>query len=353
LVPHVAAHGQIAAAMANGQTVEGPNVYYAADAKNAATVVSVMYQASGTAYNKVSDFGDNAAMSCESASAPPASLTVTSGSTVRVYWEGATSELLNQAGVDAAFNNANPWVHAMGTVAMDIADCGGDCSSADPASLSWNRIYYWGLDTSQSISDGLRQTMTDKPEPYYPQGVGLWGMAALVARGSWVEATIPQDLVAGNYMVRTELAAVHSPGAPQVYIGCVATKVEGSGTTSLTGGTQAGSLYSSSGPLATFDVYSGSSWTDDGPALLSIATQTASGGSGSSGSSSSSSDSSSSGSSDSSSGSSSGDSSSGDSSSSEVDTPTTTSDASAAATTSASCRRRRRSLEKKRSVPAV
>ncbi len=94
----------------------------------------------------------------------------------------------------------------MGTVAMDIADCGGDCSSADPASLLWNRIYYWGLDTSQSISDGLRQTMTNKPEAYYPQGVGLWGMAAMVARGSWVEATIPQDLAAGNYMVRTEVS---------------------------------------------------------------------------------------------------------------------------------------------------
>lgn len=94
----------------------------------------------------------------------------------------------------------------MGTVAVDIADCGDDCTSVDPSTLLWNRFVYDGLDTSETISDGLRQTMTNKPETYYPtSGSGLWGMASFVARGSYVDATIPSDLASGNYMVRVEV----------------------------------------------------------------------------------------------------------------------------------------------------
>ncbi|KIY68975.1 lytic polysaccharide monooxygenase [Cylindrobasidium torrendii FP15055 ss-10] len=372
LVSLAAAHGEVVAVQANGQYKQAPNIYYAADSRNSDTPVSTMYDAGGKAYALPSDFGDASAMSCESASIPPGTLTVTSGSTLRFYWEGASGELDGQAGV-GSYVGSHAWVHAMGTVAIDIASCDGDCSSADPASLKWNRILYDGYDTTQTISDGLKQSMSNKPEPYYPtSGTGLWGMASLIQRGSWVEATIPQDLVAGSYMSRVELAAVHSPGAPQLYIGCARIAVEGSGTKSLTGGTIASQLYSTSGALATVDVYSGSfSFSGDGPALLDFATQTSSGSSSSS-SGSSSSDNSSSDSSDSSSGSEDdgsyeddGSKDVSDESSSSSDAPaetsstyeapaeTSSSEAAPAATTSSeaatstgasTCRRRRRSL---------
>lgn len=76
LLPHVIAHGEIAAVTAGGTTNTAPNVrismtlsvssdaraqiYYTADAKNAKTAVTVMYEASGKAYNTNADYSDNA-----------------------------------------------------------------------------------------------------------------------------------------------------------------------------------------------------------------------------------------------------------------------------------------------------
>lgn len=90
----------------------------------------------------------------------------------------------------------------MGSVAVDIASCGGDCANVNPADLNWNRILYDGLDYGATVDGGVKAAMAAKPEPY--QGDARWGLANLIARGSWVEAIIPADLVAGNYLTRVE-----------------------------------------------------------------------------------------------------------------------------------------------------
>jgi hypothetical protein len=85
--------------------------------------------------------------------------------------------------------------------------------STRPETL-FGRYVSYGLDTSKQISDSLRTAMKNKPEPYF--GSGTWGLAKLIQDGSKWTINIPKDLQPGNYMIRNELAAVHSPGAPQI-----------------------------------------------------------------------------------------------------------------------------------------
>lgn len=54
-------------------------------------------------------------MSCESASGAPVSVDITAGSVLRIYWAGATNDLLNKPGVGdtGGTDSTNyPWVHA-------------------------------------------------------------------------------------------------------------------------------------------------------------------------------------------------------------------------------------------------
>ena len=54
-------------------------------------------------------------MSCEGASGAPVSVDITAGSVLRVYWAGATNDLLGKSGVGdtGGTDSTNyPWVHA-------------------------------------------------------------------------------------------------------------------------------------------------------------------------------------------------------------------------------------------------
>jgi len=93
----------------------------------------------------------------------------------------------------------------MGSVTDYITSCNGDCSSFDATNAGWVKIAEFGLDKSQSISSELRNAMAGKPEPYYPQGQGLWGMAKMVQESSTWVVTIPQALQNGQYLVRNEV----------------------------------------------------------------------------------------------------------------------------------------------------
>ncbi|KAK7453311.1 hypothetical protein VKT23_011986 [Stygiomarasmius scandens] len=280
LLPLVQAHGQIKGVMANGVYNTGPNIYWDGDSVNDDTVTRKMYQASSPSYLNYWDFSDNEKMACEGADPAPKSIDITAGSGLTISWQGATSELLNKAGTGDT-DNTNPWVHAMGLVTDYIASCNGDCSSfssSDAGNAGWTKLATFGLDTSQSISDDLRTTMANKPEEYYPtadEGQGLWGMAKLVEDSSSWTVTIPSDLESGQYLIRHELAAVHSPkssgGGPQLYVACIQVNVVDGGSTSLPEGTQAGSLYETDGYLANYDVYTaGTVFEDIGPAIWDL-----------------------------------------------------------------------------------
>ncbi|KAF7314376.1 hypothetical protein MKEN_00910300 [Mycena kentingensis (nom. inval.)] len=272
-VPFVAGHGQVQRVTAGSTSNAGPNIYFSGDSLNKNTVTRLMYKASSPAYTLPRDFGDNSKMSCEgSANSPaPKTLKVNAGEEITVYWEGATSELKGKSGT-GGLTSYNPWVHAMGFVLDYITSCNGDCSKFDATNAGWTKIAHAGLDSSQTISDGLRATMKSKPEQYFPKsGSGLWAMAKLVQNGSKWSIKIPSSLKSGQYIVRHELSAVHNPktsdstSGPQNYIACIQLDVVNGGDATLPAGTQAKNLYKSDGDFANIDVYSGSFNVNDVP----------------------------------------------------------------------------------------
>jgi hypothetical protein len=68
----------------------------------------------------------------------------------------------------------------MGFVFDYITSCGHNCNTFDATNAGWTKLAHAGIDMSKTISSGLRATMKDKPEQYYPtSGPGLWAMAKL------------------------------------------------------------------------------------------------------------------------------------------------------------------------------
>ncbi|KAJ7198568.1 glycosyl hydrolase family 61-domain-containing protein [Mycena pura] len=260
----VAGHGQVNRITSGSASNAGPNQYWAGDSANSKTATRVMYKASGPAYVLFDGFADNSQMSCEGSAKSPApkTFTVAAGNEIDVYWEGATSELKGKSGTGslAAYN---PWVHAMGFVFDYISSCHGDCTTFDATNAGWTKIAHAGIDTGQTISNALRETMKNKPEEYFPtSGPGLWAMAKLVQNGSKWTIRVPKTLKSGQYIIRHELAAVHNPktsdpsSGPQLYIACIQVDVTNGGDTSLPTGTQAKDLYRPDGAFANIDVTS-------------------------------------------------------------------------------------------------
>ena len=146
------------------------------------------------------------------------------------------------------------------------------CKDADVTNAGWTKIDEFGIDFSQTVSDDLRNALASKPEPYHPDGPGLWAAAKMIQDGSKWTVNIPAGLAPGGYVLRHELYALHNPkkdgdgtSGPQGYIACVQLDVTGDGTTTLPEGTQAGQLYDPNGDFANFDVC-GSSFIVDSSA---------------------------------------------------------------------------------------
>ncbi|KAJ3848332.1 glycoside hydrolase [Lentinula lateritia] len=273
------AHGQIKGVLANGIYNDGPNIYWDADPVNEQTATRKMYQAAGPSYVLPQDFSDNSQMACEGAAGAPKIINVSAGSDLRVDWVGATSELDGKPGTGNVPAGQNPWVHAMGTMASYIAKCtNDDCTTYDASQGSWVKLAMFGIDKSETISSGLRQTMKNKPEEYYPTPgtSGLWGMARFIEASSSWTVTIPKGLANGQYIIRQEVGAIHNPwnaqddtSGTQLYIGCIQINVINGGNTKLPGGTRAGSLYATNGAFARYNVYedNGMTFVDPGPVL--------------------------------------------------------------------------------------
>lgn len=160
-----------------------------------------------------------------------------------------------------------------------LTPCNGSCATFDPSAAGWTKIaecarlrcvcllapdspHRSGLDVSQTLSPSLRARMLAKPEQYFPtSGPGLWAQAKLLQAGSAWNVSIPRQLAPGQYVLRSELAAVHNPlgpassSGPQHYIACVQLSVYGVGTQVLPLGTRADALYDPAGAFAGYDVY--------------------------------------------------------------------------------------------------
>ncbi|KAH7401244.1 glycoside hydrolase [Pyrenochaeta sp. MPI-SDFR-AT-0127] len=146
-----------------------------------------------------------------------------------------------------------PTSHA-GPVQEYIAACNGDCGAVAPASLLWTKIQ------SGAWKSGSNP--------------GAWVTDDLVKNNFSWGLTIP-NLAPGNYVIRHEIIALHAAGqtnGAQAYPQCVNFKVEGSGTTKLSGGVPATSFYKATDPGILFNLYTSyTGYTTPGPALVKLA----------------------------------------------------------------------------------
>jgi hypothetical protein len=161
-----------------------------------------------------------------------------------------------------------------GPVFTYVASCGGDCAAVDPAALEWVKIDEGGIDIASQT----------------------WAATDLINNNNTWTTTVPSTLVAGNYVFRHEIIAMHGAGdenGAQNYPQCFNIEVTGSGTDSPEGvlGTE---LYSATdagirfNPYTTIDSYeipgptlygSGSTQPEDPetpeePASTTVATST-------------------------------------------------------------------------------
>ncbi|KAJ8090224.1 hypothetical protein PM082_018819 [Marasmius tenuissimus] len=263
--PFVEAHGQLRGVTIAGKWYDAPNLYYDGDGRNGNTPIRKGYKADFPSYLLPNDFNNDNKMACQEAGAAPAVAQVNAGDEVKWQWEGATHELENDGWPTGTF------VHAMGPIITYIGSCNGDCKSVDASQIGWQKIDFAGLNPG-NIIDHLRSSMEKKPEPY--RSDGLWALASMIENGSSYTSKIPSELKKGQYMLRSELAAVHNPWngnygtGPQNYVGCLQVEVVNGGDTELPYGTKAGSLYATDGDLAHYSVFtSPASFPEVGPGM--------------------------------------------------------------------------------------
>ncbi|KAG9100516.1 Esterase/lipase/thioesterase [Ceratobasidium sp. UAMH 11750] len=95
-----------------------------------------------------------------------------------------------------------------GPVQVYMANCNGDCDAFDGSGPVWFKV------SSQGLVDASKF---------------FWASDKLIQAGnSWTQ-TIPSNIKAGNYLMRLELVALHSAGAPQFYPSCTQLSVTGGG----------------------------------------------------------------------------------------------------------------------------
>lgn len=82
-------------------------------------------------------------------------------------------------------------------------------------------------------------------------------MGELVANNNSWTSTIPASLAPGEYFIRHELLAIHTPDQPQFYPECAQLILTGGGNASPSGSylVQFPGAYSASDPSVTIDIY--------------------------------------------------------------------------------------------------
>ncbi|KAF2145955.1 lytic polysaccharide monooxygenase, partial [Aplosporella prunicola CBS 121167] len=140
-----------------------------------------------------------------------------------------------------------------GPVITYMANCGGDCTTADKKTLKWNKIDAKGLIDGSSAP-------------------GTWATDNMISNNNTWTTTIPDSIAAGQYVLRHEIIALHSAGqenGAQNYPQCVNVKVTGSGTEDLSStGTLGTALYKADDAGIKISIYSSlSDYEIPGPAM--------------------------------------------------------------------------------------
>ncbi|CAE6506152.1 unnamed protein product [Rhizoctonia solani] len=95
-----------------------------------------------------------------------------------------------------------------GPMQVYMANCGDSCDNFDGSGNVWFKVSSEGLIDASSF---------------------YWASDKLIAQGnSWTQV-IPSNIKAGKYLMRFELLALHSAGAPQFYPSCTQLDITGGG----------------------------------------------------------------------------------------------------------------------------
>ncbi|KAH6683944.1 glycoside hydrolase [Halenospora varia] len=187
LVAQVAGHGAVTSYVIGGTTYPGYTGF--SPASSPATI-----QRQWPDYNPTMTVTAKSVM-CNGGTSAKLSASVAAGSTVTAKWQ--------------------QWTHAQGPVMVWLYKCAGDFTACDGSGQKWFKIDQMGM-----TAPPLKGTN--------------WGTAKVMKDLAWT-STIPKTLVAGNYLIRHELIALHQANTPQFYAECAQIVVTGSGTASPSG----------------------------------------------------------------------------------------------------------------------
>ncbi|EMR70622.1 hypothetical protein MGN70_009941 [Eutypa lata] len=221
LLQLASAHGYVSGISVNGGTViEGanPNWYYLPEGTAPETPGwQALNQDNG--FVAPDAFGTSD-IACHKSATPGATyIEANAGDTLTLYW--------------------NTWPDShKGPVINYLAKCSGECTAADPGSLSFTKISEGGLISGSNP--------------------GTWVTDTLIAQDFSADVALPAGLAAGNYVLRHEIIALHSAGSAngaQSYPQCLNIKVGSGGSTALPAGESATGFYTASDPGILFSLY--------------------------------------------------------------------------------------------------
>ncbi|KAI4225239.1 MAG: hypothetical protein L6R36_004065 [Xanthoria steineri] len=207
-IASVSAHGKVSGIVAGGVYHPGYTINYAYSPTHPPLVAWSVPEDKDTGYINPGNFSNPDIICHKGATPGELYATVAAGSTVELQW--------------------TDWPESHhGPVIDYLANCNGECTSADKTALKFNKI------AAQGMFDHTAQP-------------GNWASDKLIAANNSWTVTIPKNVAPGNYVLRHEIIALHSANnkdGAQNYPQCVNLKVTGSGTDKLAAGTPGMELY--------------------------------------------------------------------------------------------------------------
>ncbi|KAH8105242.1 glycosyl hydrolase family 61-domain-containing protein, partial [Cristinia sonorae] len=184
-LPYVAAHGFVSQVKIDGKSYKGRTP----GSNNADSVIRTISSQNPIkgAHNPAVNCGTNAKRANLIADANP-------GSRLEFFWNGA---------------DMSHWPHNIGPIISYLAECDGPCNQYDSTRAKWFKIDQKGKKSNSNT--WVQQDLFDsKP----------------------VSVTLPDNLKAGNYLLRHEIIALHlatDQGGAEFYASCTQLRVGGNG----------------------------------------------------------------------------------------------------------------------------
>ncbi|TKX23433.1 hypothetical protein C1H76_4501 [Elsinoe australis] len=217
LTPFASAHWRLLNITANGQLYPAANPY-----STRSRTLTPNWKADNGNFGFVNDTA-SLDMACHIAATPATTqISVAAGSTLTAGW-----------GIG--------FTHPQGAMMNYLARCPGNCSEANLADLKWFKFQ------DEALIPNPNATSKDL----------YWTTAKLGEDGGMRDIQLPSNIQAGNYILRTEILALHfarTEGGAQFYPTCINLQVSGGGDLNPTG-VAATQIYKSDEPGVLVNVY--------------------------------------------------------------------------------------------------